>query len=56
MPVGTLRFDRGRWSSPFPALDPERTLVIAFGAPDDADSTLRLLNSQPMTPTRIWEA
>jgi hypothetical protein len=39
MRVETLRFDaRGGWSSPFPALDSGRTLVLSFGAPERVES------------------
>jgi hypothetical protein len=37
MKLATLRYVGGTWSEPFPDLDSERTLVIAFAAPSYGD-------------------
>jgi hypothetical protein len=38
MRLATFTFTQGAWSSPFPALDSERTLVLAFGSSRFIDS------------------
>ena len=37
MKLSTLRFLHGSWSGPFPDLDSEKTLVVAFAAPSYGD-------------------
>lgn len=37
MKLATFRFSQGSWSEPFPDLDSERTLVVAFAAPSYGD-------------------
>ena len=37
MKLATFRFVDGRWSDPFPDLDSDKTMVIAFAAPSYAE-------------------
>ncbi|MCW5801719.1 MAG: FIST C-terminal domain-containing protein [Deltaproteobacteria bacterium] len=42
MNVATLRYASGAWSAPFPDLDGEQTIVLAFGAPSYGDAPAAL--------------